>query len=273
MTLEYRTRFLRYLLRPIVKFCLKQHVTFQDSLALLRELFVNLAAEELHAAEQKVNASRISMITGIYREDVQKLLKEEAPAQPSEQGLLSAIIGQWERDPEFLTAQGNPRVLTVEGENSHFVQLVTKVRKGVYPPTVLFALEKIKAVERTPRGLKLIRGGAVTDPSSDEALELLSKDIEAFIQATEQNLARPDAIGEAYIRTEYDNISAKNLPQIRRWLVAHTKVFHKKARGYLSRFDKDLNPKLSKDDPGGEKVILHAFSLSRPTPGAPELER
>ncbi len=263
----------RYLLKPVVKFCLQQHVTYQDTLATLRELFVSIAADDLRAADEKVNSSRISMITGIYREDVAKLLHEEAPAATAEQGLLSSVIGQWERDPEFHTAQGYPRVLPIEGDGASFLQLVSKVRKGVYPPTVLYALERIKAIKRTSRGVKLIRGGSVTEPGSDESLELLSRDIEAFIQATEQNMSRPDAIGEAYIRTEYDNISAKNLPQIRRWLVAHTKLFHKKARGYLARFDKDLNPKLAKDDQGGEKVILHAFSLSRPTPGEPEIEK
>lgn len=266
MSLESRSRFLRYLLKPFVKFCLRHHFTFQDALAVLRELFVHLAAEDIRATEAKVNASRISMITGIYREDVAKILREEVSANPGDSGLLAAVIGQWERDPDFLTAQGSPRVLRAEGEESPFHTLVTKVRRGVYPPTVLFALEKIGAIQHTQRGAKLIRGGAVTDPSSDESLDLLSRDIEAFILATEQNMARPDSIGEAYIRTEYDNISRHNLPEIRRWLVNHTKLFHKKARGYLSKFDKDLNPRLAKEDPGGERVILHAFSLSRPTP-------
>jgi hypothetical protein len=193
------------------------------------------------------------MITGIYREDVAKILREEVCATPGGSGLLAVVIGQWERDPEFLTAQGSPRVLSIEGEDSPFHTLVGKVRRGVYPLTVLCALEKIGAIQRTPRRIRLTRGDAVTDPSSDERFDLLSRDIEAFILTIEQNMARPDNTGEAYIRMEYDNISPQSLPEIRRWLGNHTTLFHKKTRGYLSKFDKDLNPRLANDDPRRRK--------------------
>ncbi|MCB0334176.1 MAG: hypothetical protein KDD55_11790 [Bdellovibrionales bacterium] len=267
MASDWHLRFLEFLVKPIAKFCFRHHLTYQDINAVLREQMVAVIAKELRQKGKKVNASRISMITGLYREEVSKYLADRAPqTNEGDQGLLAAVIGQWERDPEFLTTQRKPRVLGFDSDQSEFHRLVSKVRRGAYAPTVLFALEQIGAVKKGSRGLKLIRGGAVTNPLSDENFDLLSRDIEAFILATEQNIAKPDSIGEAYIRTEYDNISREKLPEIRRWLVAHTKAFHKKARGYLSRFDKDLNPEISPETEAGERVILHAFSLSNPTP-------
>lgn len=248
--------------------CLRRTITFQEATAELRFAFVEAGRRELEKAGEKVNASRISMLSGVYREDVAKILRAEVGPVDPETGLIAAVVGQWERDPEFLTSNGTPRVLDFEGDGSSFHRLVGKVRKGVYPPTVLMALERATAVQRGPRGLKLIRGGTVADAESGAAFELLARDIASFIQSTEQNVARPDSIGEAYIRTEYDNISSRHLPQIRRWLVAHTKAFHKRARAYLARYDKDLNPRFDPRDPAGERVVLHAFSLSRPTPEA-----
>ena len=263
---EQQLEFLKAVLRPVAKFCLKRTIKVQEATQLLKVLMLELAEEELKETGGKVNASRLGLLTGIYREDIAKILQDQEAAsqEPPRANLHARVIGQWEQDRAFRTAHGKPRVLTFEGEDSEFFRLVKRVKQGTYPPTVLAELERSGAVERTKRGLRLIRGGIVWEKGSDAALDLLSRGLGAMMPSAEQNLGKADSIGGAYIRTEYDNISKKHLPEIRRWLVAQTRVFHKKARDYLSRYDVDLNSKLALKDSAGERVIVHSFSLSSP---------
>ncbi|RIL12652.1 MAG: hypothetical protein DCC75_00075 [Proteobacteria bacterium] len=50
---------------------------------------------------------------------------------------------------------------------------------------------------------------------------------------------------------------ASALPAIRKWLLNQGIQLHKRARIYLSRFDRDLNPS---PDKGGARVVVGAFS-------------
>ena len=61
-------------------------------------------------------------------------------------------------------------------------------------------------------------------------------------------------------RTEYDNISISDFPEIRKWLIKEGAAFHNKARGYLSQFDLDINPK--PDHEGGARVTVGTFSYT-----------
>ena len=89
--------------------------------------------------------------------------------------------------------------------------------------------------------------------------DLLSKDLESLIRAAEHNLTLPAEVPHLHIRTEFDNISVRYLPEIRHWLIEQGQEFHRKAREYLSRYDKDINPELAREA-GRGFVALGAFS-------------
>jgi hypothetical protein len=63
-----------------------------------------------------------------------------------------------------------------------------------------------------------------------------------------------------HIHTEYDNVPTKDLPKIRAWLLDQGKAFHRRAREYLSRFDRDVSRTSSESDSGSGRVIVTAFS-------------
>ena len=253
---------LRAIIRPIVRFCLRQSLSVQDLYQLVRVEFVEMAYEEIKKTSPKVNASRVSVMTGVYREDIKKILENRDEVTESGQNIVSRVVGYWEQDRNFLTKSKTVRILTYEGEDSEFFRLVRKVNRNINPATVLFEIVRSGIAEKTPKGLKLVKKGAVAYGDPRKTFDLVGRDIELFIRCAEENLMQLDHIGNLHIRTEYDNIYKKQLPKIRKWLVEHGKTYHKQVRDYLSQFDKDMNPLTDREQVAGEKVIVQAFSIT-----------
>jgi hypothetical protein len=233
---------LRLLLWPIVRYCLRHSHSYQDFINVAKVVFVNAAEEEILKTSPKVNVSRISALTGIYRDDVRRLYKDRESHSEQPLSVLGRVIGQWEQDKRFLSSNGKPRALTYQGTKAEFQRLVAAVSKHLNPGTVLFELARIGAVKKTKGMLQLNQkvGALATDPR--EGFELLSKDVDTLIHAVEENLLEKREVANLHIRTEYDNIFQKDMNKIRKWFVREGKMFHKKARDFLSKYDQDINP-------------------------------
>lgn len=249
---EWYTELLHLLLRPIAVFCVKNALPIQVVTEALKLAFVQAAKSELERRDERINISRIGVVTGLVRREVVRLSKESlkttAPAT-----LLSKVIGSWEQDSSYTTKAGCPRILDPETD---FRSLVQNITQDVHPSTVLFELERAQLVERTPRGLRLAKTELVSvDPS--EAFEFLSRDLGELIYTVDENLFSDQAEKNLHALTEYDNVRKDKLPQIKKWLLKEGRAFHQKARDYLSQFDLDVNPK--SDSQGGARVTLGVF--------------
>ena len=243
-----------------------------DFVELTKRLYVQLAEEEIRKTSTKINASRVSILTGLYRRDVRRLINCRGEPIKVESNLLSQVIGQWEGDRRFHAKKGGPRPLSYKGEKSEFYQLVRSLSSNINPATVLFELERNGAVEITPRGAKLIRSTEMVATDLDRILRYVASEIEALHQTTENNLGVVDGVGDLHIRTEYDNLYVSDLPEIRRWLVDKGREFHRQARVFLAPFDKDVNPRSDANSSAGGKVVLSAFSMTDPPPPKQDAE-
>lgn len=249
---------LRNILRPVVSFCLRKSIPIQMLLETAREVMFECAAEDLESQGAKLNASRLSVITGLTRREVTKRLREDVRA-PVVDSFPSRVIGQWEQDPQFLTKGGKPRLLSIEGDESEFAALVAKVSRDVHPSTVLFQLERLGTVERSSRGLKLVKPEQELSENAEQSFALLARDSEDLIAAVEENVFSVDRNSRnLHARTEYDNISSEDIPVIRQWLLREGAEFHLKARNFLAQYDLDINPR--ENVSGDTRVVFGTFS-------------
>lgn len=248
---------LRAMLRPIVRLCLRSSLGIQTLVETAKEVFVELAAEEIRRSGERLTASRISVITGLHRRDVQRLLEGSAPKE-SQGALVARVIGQWEQDPRFRTKGGAPKVLSTGSADSDFHRLVATVSKDVNPGTVLRELERTGVIEHTDRGAKLIGRAYNVGERVEEGMAILTSDVDDLVVAVEENLLGEVDVPNLHGRTEYDNISVDALPEIREWVFKEGSLFHRKVRDYLSRFDRDINPEVG--GKGGARVVFSTFS-------------
>lgn len=228
------------ILAPVIRFCLRHSLKFQDVLECTKACFVKIAREELERKSQVATDSRLSLITGLNRRNVTNFRDREADWE-SRKGVVSKVIGQWQTDKRFLTSKGEPKVLGV-GVDSEFSKLVQAVSKDLNPATVLFELERIKAVKKTPKGLKLLVEIYVPKGDVIQGLNFLSVDVDALIGAAEENLFESPAVPNLHLSVEYDKIRANEYENIRRWLLKEGNLFLIRVRDYVSQFDQDVNP-------------------------------
>lgn len=260
-------KLLALLVRPLVKFCLRRSLFIHDLEELAKKAFVELASEEIRKTTTKINVSRISVLTGLYRKDVARILEGEGKTDAEQpHSILGRVIGQWEQDRRFQTRQGEPRVLSCDGPDSEFRTLVEKVSKHVNSSTVLFELQRSGAVELTAKGAKLVRRSYSLRDDALDAFGILAQDIDTLIQAVEENVDTSQKITNLHIRTDFDNIYESDLPAVRKWLASEGRAFHKRARKFLARHDKDLGPERPLRDRAGASVTLTAFSLTKVAP-------
>lgn len=247
------------LLKPIARFALSRGLKLQELIDSLKSACLEVATEDLKKRGTEVNTSRLSVVTGLQRKEIRKLLSTDTPPVGS-LNLLNRIIGQWRSDPRFTSEAGQPRPLECEGAESEFVDLVHAVSVDVNPYTVLFGLEQAGAVQRVGKEARLIH--RVYDTSKDilNGLELLAQDSDRLHEAVSENLFTQPAIPNLHVTTRYDNICVEHLDEIRNWLLDKGSAFHEEVRTYLEKHDKDSNPRLYKKS-GGATVSVSAFSF------------
>ena len=155
------------------------------------------------------------------------------------------MLGQWEHDKRFLDKNGMRRRLTWQGDKNEFKVLAESVSKDINPGAMMFELQRVGAVSINGDFVEPKKLTYDQHRSPEKGLNLFFRDVESIGRAVEENLLRPEKLRNLHIRTFYDNISKKDLPVIRKWFLKQGSRFHKLARDFLSRYDKDLNPDIA----------------------------
>ena len=256
-SLDMVKKTLLVMLRPIVRLCLRYGLGIQDLLEAMKIVLVGVAQEELERAQEKVNVSRLSVVTGLHRRDVSRIM-DDFGAPTESVNLVSRVVTHWENSDEYLTKGGKAKTLSYEGEASEFSKLVKQVTKDIHFKGVLLQLERLNMVEKTSHGLRLSAGAHDVRKDMEKGYHVLSQDLEDLSMTVEGNISLDEELPNLHARTEFDNIFVESLPEIRQWLLKEGSAFHQRARTFLSQFDRDVNPHIRKE--AGQKVVMTSFS-------------
>lgn len=247
-------------LKTLARLCLRRGVKIQEVEEALKKAFISVAEEELLTTGSAISVSRVSLMTGIHRREIPRFLTIKETASPKEAGLLTRVIGQWQADRRFRGSGGKTKDLTFEGMESEFVSLVRSVNKEFNPYTVLFELERLGAVKRNKDVLVLQVEAFNPSGDNSEGMRLLSNDIADLVSAVTTNVFDKPTPPNLHIKTEYDNVCLDAVDGLRDWCLEKGGAFHEAARSHLSKYDKDLNPKLFKKE-GGARIAIGTFSI------------
>lgn len=143
---------IRRLLRPVVRLLVGQGITYPFLAELLKAVYVEMAANEFAVGGKHPTDSRLTLLTGVHRKDIRRLLRD-APTdeEPSPTLTLGTnIVALWLGDPVYHDRDGRPRTLPrtpSKGGAESFAALVEKVSKNVRPRSVLDELLRLGVVE------------------------------------------------------------------------------------------------------------------------------
>lgn len=239
------------MIRPLVRFCLRNSIKIQELSECVKVVFIDEAKHQLEQIGEQETISRLAVMTGMHRRDVSRILAQDIKTSAAGSSLIVNVVGQWRNDKRFQekSKDGSGQTtkkakrLSFGSADSEFNKLVALVSTDLNPATVLFELERVGAIKRCEdQSLELISESYIPRGDVLEAYKILSEDLDTLSCAVEENMLEQPIVPNHHLRTSYDKIRIDNLPEIKEWFLREGHAFHLKARNYLSQFDQDINP-------------------------------
>jgi Sec-independent protein translocase protein TatA len=101
-------------------------------------------------------------------------------------------------------------------------------------------------------------------------MDLLSADSADLTSAIEANLSKKFSQQSLHLRTAFDNIDPKKLPEIRKWILQKGAEFQTAMRDYLTQYDRDASSESPESGDTSERarVTVTSFSYAEPIESA-----
>lgn len=233
------------ILRALARVLIRHGLPFDAFVDLAKHAYVDVALSDFSIPGRKPSISRVSVLTGLTRKEVQRMV--EAPAQgdgeqQARHNRAARVVAGWVRDADFNVADG-PRDLALE-ERFGFTELVRRYAGDVPPRAVLDELLRVGTVERLPDGrLRLLERVYIPRSSDLGKLTIMGADVAWLIETIDHNLIHGES-PRFQRKVMYDNLPVEALPEFRAYASEHAQHLIELLDHWLSRHDRDANPRV-----------------------------
>ena len=161
--------------KPLVILFLRNSIPFQTASDWLKRIYIDTAFDNKEFRinpEKKQTKTRVAVLTGLSRVEIDRILKIEKPLEVTEQkwNRATKVLSAWCNEKDYLNNK-NPKTLPIYGELS-FSSLVDKYSGGATMRSVLDELIHVKSVELKNDKVKLIRQDYAQKPNKQKLLNL-----------------------------------------------------------------------------------------------------
>ncbi len=234
------------ILRPLVRILLRHGVSYGTFADLAKWVYVDIATREFAIPGRKQSVSRVSVITGLTRKEVnrvQQLPRPEDQAAAETYNRAARVVGGWLRDADFLDAQQQPALLHFEDGSDSFSELVKRYSGDVPARAVLDELLRVGAVARADDGrIELLAHAYIPAGSEIDKLHILGTDAGALIATIDHNLTPEESLPFFQRKVAYDNLPDEALPQFRELSREKAQALLEQLNEWLAEHDRDTNP-------------------------------
>jgi len=194
------------IMRPLVRVMLRNGLAFADFAALVKGIFVEVASEDFDLPGKKQSVSRISVITGINRKEVKRLM-ELPPDSPDvdNNNRAARVVSGWMRDSAFTDTRGKP------------------VNDG----TVM-----------------LTSTGYVPSTSNDEMLRLAAEGASDLLNTVDYNLQGDNEVSRLQLSVAYDDIPDDGVELFRNLSREKSIELLTSLDQFLATQDRSVNPSI-----------------------------
>jgi hypothetical protein len=211
-----------------------------------KQVYVEVGMREFGIPGRKPTVSRVSILTGLSRKEIQRLLGEQAQGAGTDAqetyNRAARVIAGWVRDKEFTDAASEPLALNQAGAKASFSLLVKRYSGDVPARAVLDELLRVGAVERLDDDrIRLLSRAYVPRTSDLDKLDILGADVADLITTIDHNLQRGAEDPRFQRKVMYDNVPAESIPLFRALSAAQAQTLLEKMDEWLSQHDRDVN--------------------------------
>ena len=236
---------LTVLLRPLIRILLRHGIPCDVLSAVARQVYVRVAAEEFVLPGKKQTTSRVSILTGLTRKEVKRIMTSvdvEDQKTTDRYNRAARVITGWVRDKEYHDKAGDPLALPVEGENASFGALVRCYSGDMPVRAMLDELLRVGAVRKTKDGrIHLKARFYVPEQSETDKLQILGTDTADLIATIAHNLTAK-AVPRFQRKVMYDNVPVESVQEFQRLSANRAQMFLEGIDSWLSQHDRDVNP-------------------------------
>jgi len=260
------------ILKPLIRILLRNGVSYGTFPDIAKSQFVEVARKEFGIEGRKQSISRVAVITGLTRKEVQRHVRVRQPndAESADRYNRAArVIGGWRRDEQFLDHRGKPAILAITGDGDTFQELVRRYSGDVPHRAVLDELVAEGGAERLDGDrVKLIDRAYL--PRADESMKLhiLGADTAFLIDTIDHNLKPEQPAPRFQRKVLYDNLPDDALPEFQRLCSRSAQNLLEKLDRWLSDHDRDTQPDIKGS--GRNLAGLGIYYFEKPYSGSEE---
>jgi len=208
------------MLKPLIRLLLEYGITFPYLSNLLKTLFVEVVNEEMQVDGKRQTQSRISVVSGVHRKDVKRILETaDDPVQPGRTVSMGArIMGIWLGDARYQNNAGQPLPLPRTADNNatpSFEMLVESVNKDVRPRAILDEWLRAGLVTVNTEDQVVIDPDAfVTEKNFDDRAHFFGRNMRDHMATGVHNLM-PGVENKLFERAVfYDHLTEESVAQL-----------------------------------------------------------
>lgn len=232
-------------LRVLVRILLRYGISFQAFSDLAKRAYVESAREDFAIPGRKPTISRIAVLTGLSRKEIQRLADVEPASDTAaleRYNRAARVVAGWVRDNDFRDDDGGPRILPQEGGGPSFAELARRYSGDIPPRAVLDELVRVGTVERDEDGqIRLLAPAYIPRRSDTEKLSILGTDVSELIDTIDHNLGDNGA-PRFQRKVMYDNLPIEAVEKFRELGAARAQALMEYLDSWLSQHDRDENP-------------------------------
>lgn len=255
------TAALSRLLKPLARLLLRNGIAYADFALMAKRAYVEVASEDFTVPGRKQSASRVSVLTGIHRHEVGRILKDPQQAAPNvgHRNRAAQIIGAWQYDDAF-SVDGVARTLAIDSE---FAALVAKYGGDVTPRAVLDELLRVGAVSCANDKVELLVKAFTPLGSIDDLMYILGDCTADLLETLDHNLSCDPQQRRLQLSVVYNNLPDEVLPNLE--LVCSTRAmeFMTELNEFFATQDRDSNP--GSKGTGKNRAGLGLYFFKQPT--------
>jgi hypothetical protein len=260
------------ILKPLIRILLRNGVSYGTFADIAKSQFVEVARKEFGIEGRKQSISRVAVITGLTRKEVQRHIRVRHPKDMESADRYhraARVIGGWRRDEQFIDHRGKPAILAITGDGDTFQELVRRYSGDVPYRAVLDELVAEGAAERLDGDrVKLIDRAYL--PRTDESMKLhiLGADTAFLIDTIDHNLKGERETPRFQRKVLYDNLPDEALSEFQRLSSRAAQNLLEKLDRWLSDHDRDTQPDIKGS--GRNLAGLGIYYFEKPHSGSEE---
>jgi len=235
-------------LRPLVRILLRHGVACDAFTELAKQVYVEVGMNEFALPGKKQSISRVSVLTGLTRKEVARLIARPLAADAStgeRYNRAARVISGWIRDPDFLDRDGQPATLLAHDGEKSFASLVRRHSGDMPARAVLDELARVGAVERLADGsVRLCARSYIPVASDIDKIQILGSDVRDLIRTIDHNLQHGHTQPLFQRKVMYDNLPTESLPRVRHLTATNAQRLLEEIDSSFAKLDRDVNPEI-----------------------------